>query len=141
MLPSDLVESSRVSCCCYSTGLCARRNNLMPKFLQLLKQSIFAASAVFLLLASCPAQGPTSKAQPKPPRPAAAARATRATLAAVVPKGKPCPLTVNLNGTITTSGAAEVKYTWASSDDSIWPTHTITFAKAGTEKVTEHWQL
>ena len=109
----------------------------MPKYLQLVK----CALVVCLLAILSGAQQPTSTAQPRPPRPVPAARVTRATLGAVVPLGKPCPVTVNLNGTITTSGPVEVKYTWLSSDGATWPEHTINFAKAGTEKVTETWQL
>lgn len=113
----------------------------MLKFSQRLKPFIFAALAVFLLATVCAAQGPTSKPQTRPPRPVPAARVTRATLAALVPAGKPCPITVELNGTITTNGPAEVKYTWLSSDNSTWPEKTINFAKAGTEKVNTTWQL
>lgn len=113
----------------------------MLKFSQRLKLSVPVLLAVLLLAAVCLGQGPTAKPQPRPTRPAPAAKATRATLAAVVPAGKPCPITVQLNGTITTSGPAEVKYTWLSSDNSTWSQKTISFAKAGTEKVTETWQL
>jgi hypothetical protein len=69
-----------------------------------------------------------------------AGRVTRATLAAVVARGQACPLTVNFDGTITTNGAAEVKYTWVSFDGGTWPERTLNFAKAGTEKVTESRQ-
>lgn len=108
----------------------------MSKFSKLL-----VPFSILLLAGFCSAQQPTARPQPRPPRPAAAGRVTRATLGAVVPAGKPCPVTVNLNGTITTNGAAEVKYTWLSSDNSTWPEKTINFAKAGMQKVSETWQL
>ncbi len=110
-------------------------------FLQFRNGWTWVALAAFFVSVLCQAQQPTSKVQPRPPRPAPAARVTRATLAAVVPPGKPCPITVELNGTITTTGPLEVKYTWVSSDNANWPEHTINFAKAGTEKVHETWQL
>lgn len=113
----------------------------MSKFSNLFKQYSLTALAVFVLATFCAAQQPTAKAQPRPPRPAPAGRVTRATVRAVVPAGKPCPVTVNLNGAITTSGPVEVKYTWTSSDNSTWPEHTINFTKAGTQNVAETWSL
>jgi hypothetical protein len=47
---------------------------------------------------------------------------------------------VYFNGTITTNGPAEVKYTWVSFDGGTWPERNINFAKAGTEKVNESRQ-
>jgi len=67
-------------------------------------------------------------------------KVTRATLAAVVGRGA-CPANVNFNGAITANGAADVKYTWVSFDGGTWPEHTIRFAKAGTEKVSERRQV
>ena len=92
---------------------------------------------VACVLAGAAQQPPRVQRAPVP----AAARVTRTTLGAVVPQGKPCPLTVNFNGTITTNGPAEVKYTWVSSDGGTWPEHTLNFAKAGMEKVTEQRQV
>lgn len=97
--------------------------------------------SILLLAGFCAAQQPTAKAQPRPPRPAPAGRATRATLVAVVPHSRSCPVKVNFNGTITTNGPAEVKYTWVSFDGGTWPEHTIKFAKAGTEKVSEQREV
>jgi hypothetical protein len=34
-----------------------------------------------------------------------------------------------------------VKYTWISSDNARWPEHTLNFAKAGMERVSETWQV
>jgi hypothetical protein len=114
----------------------------MSKFSRSFKQCTFTASAIVLMAMLCAAQQqPTSKAQPRPTPQRAVAKVTRATLGAVVPAGKPCPVTVQLNGTITTSGPAEVKYTWLSSDNSTWPEKTINFTKAEMQKVTETWQL
>lgn len=98
---------------------------------------LFASLSILLFATFCFAQQSTSKAQPRPPRPAAAGRATRATLAAVVPRSNSCPVKVSFNGTITTNGPAEVKYTWVSFDGGTWPEHTIKFTKAGTERVGE----
>ena len=108
----------------------------MSKFSKLL-----TPFSILLLAGFCSAQQPTAKAQPRPPRPAAAGRATRATLVAVVPHSRSCPVKVNFNGTITTNGPAEVKYTWVSFDGGTWPEHTIKFAKAGTEKVSEEREV
>ena len=81
-------------------------------------------------------------AQPQRPRPSSPrGQVTRATLGAVVPQGKPCPLTVSFNGAITTNGPVEVKYTWVSFDGGTWPERTVTFTKAGTEKVSETRQV
>ena len=48
-----------------------------------------------------------------------------------------CPTKVQFKGTITTDGAAEVKYTWASFDGGTWPEGTIKFTSAGTRPVSE----
>ena len=48
-----------------------------------------------------------------------------------------CPTKVQFKGTITTDGAAEVKYTWASFDGGTWPEGTIKFTAAGTRPVSE----
>lgn len=113
----------------------------MSKFVQLLKWIALGLSLSVLFSIVCVGQQPTAKAQPRPTPPKAAARVNRVTLGAVAPAGKPCPVTVELNGTITTNGAVEVKYTWLSSDNSKWPESSINFAKAGTEKVNTTWQL
>jgi hypothetical protein len=73
-------------------------------------------------------------------------KVTGASLTVAVAVSKPsqvsaCPVTLNFNGSITTSGSAEVKYTWISSDNARWPEHTLNFAKAGTERVSETWQV
>jgi hypothetical protein len=113
----------------------------MPKFSQSYKQYTLTTLAVFLMAMFCAAQQqPTSKAQPRPTPPKAAGKVTRATLGAVVPAGK-CPVTVQLNGTITTNGPTEVKYTWLSSDNSTWPQATLNFTQAGTQKAATTWQL
>ncbi len=52
-----------------------------------------------------------------------------------------CPFQVNFNGTITTSGPAEVTYTWTSSDNSTWPQGTLRFTGAGAQAVRESWTL
>jgi hypothetical protein len=52
-----------------------------------------------------------------------------------------CPIQENFNGTITTNGAANVTYTWTSSDNSTWPQGTLRFTGAGTQKVSENWRL
>jgi hypothetical protein len=44
---------------------------------------------------------------------------------------------MHFNGTITTNGPAEVKYTWVSSDGGTWPEGTLKFVKAGSEKVSQ----
>jgi hypothetical protein len=44
---------------------------------------------------------------------------------------------MHFNGTISTNGPAEVKYTWVSSDGGTWPEGTLKFVKAGSEKVTQ----
>lgn len=93
--------------------------------------------AIFLFAVFCQAQQPTSKPQPKPPRPMPAARVSKATLAAVVAKGHACPVNVSFNGSITTTGPGEVKYTWVSFDGGTWPERTVKFAKAETERVGE----
>ncbi len=52
-----------------------------------------------------------------------------------------CPIQENFNGTITTNGAAQVVYTWISSDNSTWPQSTLRFAGASTQTVRETWKL
>jgi hypothetical protein len=114
----------------------------MSTFSRSFKNYTLTTLAVVLMAMFCAAQQqPTSKAQPRPTPPRAAGKVTRATLGAVVPAGKPCPVTVQLNGTITTNGATEVKYTWLSSDNSTWPQQTINFTKAETQKAATTWQL
>ena len=105
----------------------------MALFPQMLKRYGSAALMIFLCVGAGSAQQP-----PRPvPRPSpAAGRVIRTTVGAVVSQGK-CPATVTFNGTITTNGPAEVKYTWVSFDGGAWPERTIKFAKAGTEKVVE----
>lgn len=69
-------------------------------------------------------------------------RVTAARLAvANYPRNGPCPVKLNFNGTITTNGPAEVKYTWVSFDGGTWPEGTLTFRAAGTQRVTQQWQL
>lgn len=111
----------------------------MCKFSNIFKQCRFAALAVFVLATfSAAQQQPNAKAPPRPPRPASASKVTRAILRATVSGGAGgCPKTVTFNGTITTNGAADVRYTWVNMDGGTWPEHTIKFVKAGTEKVTE----
>jgi hypothetical protein len=53
----------------------------------------------------------------------------------------PCPRQVNLNGTITANGAADVTYTWMSSDNSTWPKSTLHFTGAGTQPARETWTI
>lgn len=111
----------------------------MPESLQSTKRWMIAVFTVLLLTTVCFAQEkPSASAQKRPPAPRPApVRVTRATLRAIVPRGKPCPIKVIFAGTITTSGSAEVKYTWVSFDGGSWPEHTLKFAKAGTENVSE----
>ena len=44
-------------------------------------------------------------------------------------------------GEISTNGATQVKYTWATSDGRSWPTHTLNFTSATEQDVTTTWQL
>lgn len=111
----------------------------MLQSLRLLKPCTFSVVMIVAgALAGSAQQPPRTQ---KAPAPAAAGRVTRTTLGAVVPLGKPCPVTVNFNGTITTNGPATVKYTWVSSDGGTWPEGTLNFAKAGMEKVSEQRQV
>jgi hypothetical protein len=87
----------------------------------------------------------TPKAQPRPVPPAARpqkkGRVTRAHLSVTPARSTgACPATFKFNGTITTDGPAEVKYTWVSFDGGTWPEHTLTFTGAGTKPVTESRQ-
>lgn len=52
-----------------------------------------------------------------------------------------CPIQENFTGTIATNGAAQVTYTWTSSDNSTWPQATLQFTGAGTQTVKETWTL
>lgn len=100
---------------------------------------------VFSLLAAGVAQQPTptTKAQPRPKHPVAAkGRATSAHLVGVnIPKTAACPVHLHFAGTITTDGPADVKYTWVSFDGGTWGTSNLNFTKAGTQKVSQEWQL
>ena len=105
---------------------------------KLSKQICLSVVLMFSLAALCAAQQPSAKAQPRPTPPrAAAGRVTRASLAATIPARANCPITMHFNGTITTNGATDVKYTWVSSDGGTWPETTLHFAKAGSEKVSQ----
>lgn len=96
---------------------------------------VFALSMISICAAQ---QTPSAKAQPRPTPPrAAAGRVTSARLAATIPARANCPITMHFNGTITTNGPAEVKYTWVSSDGGTWPEGTLKFVKAGSEKVSQ----
>jgi hypothetical protein len=52
-----------------------------------------------------------------------------------------CPVQVNFAGDIATNGAADVQYTWTSSDNATWPHGTLHFTGAGTQAVKESWTL
>jgi hypothetical protein len=52
-----------------------------------------------------------------------------------------CPKTFTFSGTIATSGPATVTYRWERSDNAQSPIQTLTFAAAGSQTVTETWQL
>ncbi len=52
-------------------------------------------------------------------------------------KAGQCPAQENFSGTITTSGPADVIYTWASFDGGTWPQSTLHFSGAGTQRVSE----
>jgi hypothetical protein len=95
----------------------------------------------FSLISVCAAQHPTANAQPKP-NPPRALRVTAVHLAGVnIPQRAFCPVKINFSGTITTNGAAEVKYTWVSFDGGTWPEGTLHFAKAGTQKVSKQLEM
>jgi hypothetical protein len=112
----------------------------MPQFSQHNKQ--FAVLAIFLCAVVGEAQQqPTSGRVQRPPSPGSGWRVTRTTLGAVVPAGRPCPLTVTFGGEITTNGPADVRYTWVSSDGGTWPEHSVHFARAGTEKIGEQREV
>jgi hypothetical protein len=70
-----------------------------------------------------------------------AGHVVRAQLTASRSASASCPMQENFNGTITTNGAAQVTYTWTSSDNSTWPQGTLRFASAGTQAVRETWKL
>ncbi|HEY6305234.1 MAG TPA: hypothetical protein VI488_02095 [Candidatus Angelobacter sp.] len=70
-----------------------------------------------------------------------AGRVVRAQLTASRSASASCPMQENFNGAITTNGAAQVTYTWTSSDNSTWPQGTLQFASAGTKAVRETWKL
>ena len=102
---------------------------------RLLPTAAIAAAALF-----AGAVGNAEKAgAPKPPT---VAKATRATLVASrQAAGQACPVTITFAGTITASGPAEVKYTFASFDGGTWPEHTLKFTSAGTQKFSETRQV
>jgi hypothetical protein len=106
---------------------------------------LFAFSLVSIAAAQKPtvSSTPTSKAQqrPQPPqrRPS---RVTSAHLVAVsVPRKASCPVKLHFVGTITTDGSTEVKYTWVSFDGGTWPTGTVRFGGAGTQKVSQELEM
>ncbi len=98
--------------------------------------SLCVILALSLITVSAAQQQPNAGAHPRPTPPRAAVHATAAHLAGVnIPRTAACPVKMNFAGTITTNGATEVKYTWASSDGGTWPEGTLKFTKAGSEKV------
>ena len=114
-------------------------------------RQFFVAVLGMLLLATfgarqeTQAQGAAPRPQPTPQgvrMPPPQGRVVRALLGVIPPRSiMHCPVQENFSGTITTNGAAEVRYTWLSSDGSTWPQFTLRFNGAGTQKVTEQWTL
>ena len=111
----------------------------MPQFLRIFKASIPAVIVVFLCATVCWAQPQKPHAPLHVPAPAGKVIAT--TLQAEVPQGKPCPLTVRFVGSITTNGAADVKFTWVSFDGGTWPERTLHFSEKGTQRVGESREI
>ncbi len=71
-----------------------------------------------------------------------AGRVTWAQLSVSAPgRAGQCPAQENFSGTISTSGAAEVSYTWVSFDGGTWPQRTLRFNGAGTQRVSEQVRL
>jgi len=94
---------------------------------------------VLLAMMGSSAIAQTAKPQARPVPPVRRqARVTSAHLQAVPARyAGVCPTKVQFKGTITTDGASEVKYTWASFDGGTWPEGTIKFTAAGTRPVSE----
>lgn len=120
----------------------------MTRFNQLLRSAVFGSA--FLLLSSAtipaspsqPAPTPTAKAQPTPKRQRAGPEVTAVELRPVKTRvGQSCPANLTFYGSITTNGATNVEYTWASSDGRSWPTRNLKFASAGTKSVSQNWKL
>jgi hypothetical protein len=66
---------------------------------------------------------------------------TSARLTAHYNTNVPCPVNLTFAGTITTTGPAEVKYTFVSFDGGSWPEATLNFRAAGTQRISKQWQL
>ena len=61
--------------------------------------------------------------------------------ASVSTPGGPCPRTYLFSSVITVNGPCSVTYRWERSDSAIAPIQTITFGSAGSQTVTDSWQL
>ena len=52
-----------------------------------------------------------------------------------------CPVVYRFDGTITTNGPGPVTYQWERSDGTIRPRQTVEFPEAGSQVVTDTWQI
>lgn len=104
------------------------------------RQFLVAVLGIFLFTTFGASQAiQAQSAMPPPQRPG---RVIRVQLGVSPPRSiVSCPVRENFAGYITTNGAAEVRYTWLSSDNSTWPQGTLRFNAAGTQKVSENWTL
>src|SRR5579859_2061503 len=74
--------------------------------------------------------------------PAKAGKATAARLAVRPVKfSGPCPAHLLFAGSVTTNGPAEVSYTFKSFDGGTWGAQHLKFEKAGSQNVSQDWQL
>lgn len=99
-----------------------------------------AGLVLVLFLASIVGAPTTSKAQPTKPK--GGTEVTGVELRPVKTRvGQTCPANLTFYGSITTSGATTVEYTFASSDGRAWPKRNLKFAAAGTKGVSQNWKL
>ena len=99
---------------------------------------------VVLLLASAVgvAQKKPAKNVARKSPPAKQGKVTSARLAAQPARYTgACPAKLVFNGAITTNGPAEVSYTYKSFDGGTWGAQHLKFEKAGSQNVSQDWQL
>lgn len=100
----------------------------------------------FLMMAACAASlmltgtiaSPSASPKNPPPGPAITAVELRPASTLLV---QPCPVVLVFHGTITTTRATAVTYTWVDSRGRTWPEHHRRLSLAGVNAVAHRWKV
>ncbi len=88
-----------------------------------------------------PDQSASAQSKPKHPPKVPVVTALKLRPIKTSTKKYTCPAAFTLSAEILTNGATKVKYTFVSSDGRSWPQHTLTFASASQQSVSQSFKV